>query len=378
MYTVIGAFDDRQAAQRAVDKLIVQGFPRDAVDLQSRPATLDRAATTGTSADEYAGSRRDDDEGFFAGVRHFFASLFGTDDEAQAGMYSEAIRRGGSVVVVDARDEQQADRAAELLREQGGMIDLDERSASWRAEGWREDAWRDDDEERRGITGGTAGAMAAQQLIGEDRVVHTAGASGTEPNLASRTSRDPAPGRDTGIGAGRAETDREVVMPVVQEEARIGKRAIEQGGVRVVRRVTEQPVSELVRLREERARIDRRPADRAATSADLESFREGTVEVRERTEEPVVQKVARVVEEVVVGREVNERTERVEDKVRRTDVEIDRLAREADESLQRATGDDALRDDDGIEGLPGEPPPRERSLGEKLKDSIKGDRQPRH
>ncbi len=131
-------------------------------------------------------------------------------------------------------------------------------------------------------------------------------------------------------------------------------------------------------VNEERARIDRRPADRAATSADLESFREGTVEVRERTEEPVVQKVARVVEEVVVGREVNERTERVEDKVRRTDVEIDRLAREADESLQRATGDDALRDDDGIEGLPGEPPPRERSLGEKLKDSIKGDRQPRH
>jgi stress response protein YsnF len=46
-----------------------------------------------------------------------------------------------------------------------------------------------------------------------------------------------------------------------------------------------------------------------------------------------------VVEEVVVGKEVDERTERVDDKVRRTDVEIDRLARQADGALGRATGD---------------------------------------
>jgi stress response protein YsnF len=46
------------------------------------------------------------------------------------------------------------------------------------------------------------------------------------------------------------------------------------------------------------------------------------VEVRETSEEPVVAKTARVVEEVVVGREAIERTETVRDTVRREEVEI--------------------------------------------------------
>jgi len=47
------------------------------------------------------------------------------------------------------------------------------------------------------------------------------------------------------------------------------------------------------------------------------------MEVREKSEEAVVQKQARVVEEVRVGKEVNERTETVRDTVRRTDVQVE-------------------------------------------------------
>ena len=146
-------------------------------------------------------------------------------------------------------------------------------------------------------------------------------------------------------------------MPVVQEEARIGKRAVERGGVRVLRRVTATPVSELVRLREERARVERRSVDREATPAELDSFREDSIEVRERTEEPVVEKVARVVEEVVVGREVGERTEKVDDSVRRTEVEVEKLAQDADRRLERATGDDWVGDEDQQVGGGPNPPP---------------------
>jgi uncharacterized protein (TIGR02271 family) len=347
MYTVIGAFEDRSTAQRAVDLLATRGFSRDAIDLQARPDTLDpTASTTSTSIDRDAERRGGEDDGFFAGVRHFFASLFGSDDEQQIGIYSEAIRRGSTLVVVDARDQAEADRAAEAMREQGGTIDLDERSTAWRAEGWGADA-------PHAATGGTAGAMAAQALADGDRKAPTA------PRNRDR-SHDTLTDEERRRLAGSAEGD--VVMPVVQEEVKIGKRPVEQGGVRVVRRVSETPVSELVRLRQERARIDRRPADRAATPADLENFREGSVEVRERSEEPVVEKVARVVEEVVVGKEVDERTERVEDKVRRTDVEIDRLSRKADDALGRATGD-AYDEDDALARTPNTTPPRTGERG---------------
>jgi uncharacterized protein (TIGR02271 family) len=314
MYTVIGAFDDRQSAQRTVDSLVARGISRDCIDLQARPDTLDPTASVTSTSIGSESATRHDDEGFFAGVRHFFASLFGTEDDRQVGIYSEAIRRGSTIVTVDARDESEAERAAEVMRDQGGIIDLDERSRDWGT--------------AHAATGGTAGAMAAQALTDQDRIAPTA-----------------ATNRERMQGDARTEDGREVVMPVVQEEVKVGKRAVEQGGVRVVRRVTETPVSELVRLREERARVERRPADREASTADLENFREGSVEVRERSEQPVVEKVARVVEEVVVGKEVNERTERVEDKARRTDVEIDRLARQADDTLARATGDVHDEDD---------------------------------
>ena len=122
--------------------------------------------------------------------------------------------------------------------------------------------------------------------------------------------------------AGRAEGG-EARIPVIEEELRVGKRAVEGGGVRVRTRVVERPVEEAVRLREERVNVERRPVNRPVSEADLNAFREGTFELRERSEEAVVDKTARVVEEVAINKEVGERTETVRDTVRKTDVEVD-------------------------------------------------------
>ena len=54
-----------------------------------------------------------------------------------------------------------------------------------------------------------------------------------------------------------------------------------------------------------------------------EPFRERTIEVTATAEEAVVAKEARVKEEIVVGKDTEERTETVSDTVRRTEVEID-------------------------------------------------------
>ena len=113
-------------------------------------------------------------------------------------------------------------------------------------------------------------------------------------------------------------------IPVVEEEIAIGKREVERGGVRVRTEVEERPVQEQVNLREEHVHVERRPVDRPATEADINRARQsGTLEVREKAEEAVVQKQARVVEEVRIGKEATERTETVRDTVRKTDVEVE-------------------------------------------------------
>jgi uncharacterized protein (TIGR02271 family) len=115
----------------------------------------------------------------------------------------------------------------------------------------------------------------------------------------------------------------DVRIPVVEEELQVGTREIERGGVRVYSHVTEQPVEQQVHLRDERVTVERRPVDRPATEGDLAAFKEGTIELAETHEEAVVHKQARVVEEVVIDKEAQERTETVRDTVRRTEVDVE-------------------------------------------------------
>jgi uncharacterized protein (TIGR02271 family) len=113
-------------------------------------------------------------------------------------------------------------------------------------------------------------------------------------------------------------------IPVVEEELKVGKRTVQETeGVRVQRHVSEKPVEQDIKLREEQVTVARRPADRPLSGPEAEAFKEGTVEVRTTREEPVVSKQARVVEEVVINKEAREHTERVRDTVRRTEIEVE-------------------------------------------------------
>jgi uncharacterized protein (TIGR02271 family) len=118
--------------------------------------------------------------------------------------------------------------------------------------------------------------------------------------------------------------ERERVIPVVKEELEVGKRQVDLGTVRVVARTQETPVNETVTLREEHANIERRPADRPASEADLAAFQDKSIEIRETAEKAVVNKTARVVEEVVVGKSATTNTQKVSDTVRETVVDVER------------------------------------------------------
>jgi stress response protein YsnF len=119
-------------------------------------------------------------------------------------------------------------------------------------------------------------------------------------------------------------------IPVIREELEIGKQEVERGGIRLRSRIVEKDVEETVNLREETVNVERNPVDRPATEADL---REEDIEIRERAEVPVVNKEARVVEEISLNKEVDEREETIRDTVRETEVDVDKL----DKNNRRST-----------------------------------------
>jgi uncharacterized protein (TIGR02271 family) len=274
---------------RAREDLLSTGFSATDVRLQAGDTT-----DAGTPNDlSMTGGTTTQQEG---GIKGFFKSLFGMDDnDEHVGMYSEAVRRGGYLVTVDARDDAQLQRAEEIMQRYGA-VDLEERSAQWRQEGW--------------TAGGLGTASSAALAAGSTTAAGTtaAGTLGT-----------------TGVTGG----DAHATIPVVQEELQVGKRAVQRGGVRVFTRVVETPVEETVRLREEHATIERHAVDRPATQADFAALQTGgTIEVRETAEEAVVGKTARVTEEIEVGKQVTEHTETVRDTVRHTDVQVEQLSGE--------------------------------------------------
>jgi uncharacterized protein (TIGR02271 family) len=187
--------------------------------------------------------------------------FFLPDEDRQT--YSEGLRRGGFLLTVRT-NENLYDRALAILDDEG-TVDLDQRMATWRKEGWQ------------------------PQAVG------------------------------TGMRSSSAEHE---VIPVTEEQLKVGKRDVSHGRVRVRTYVVEEPVQERVDLREERVRVERRPVDRLATS-DERLFQNRTIEAEERAEEAVVEKQARVKEELTVRKDVDQRSKTVSDKVRRTEVKVE-------------------------------------------------------
>src|SRR4051794_10725577 len=141
--------------------------------------------------------------------------------------------------------------------------------------------------------------------------------------VAIMERREASKGGERGApsGGGRGETVR-----AVEEELSVGRRKVATGGVRVTSHVTETPVEETVRLREEHVEARRERADRVLSPEEADAAFEGkTVEAMGTSEEAVVRKEAHVVGEVSVGRRVEEREETVRDTVRRSEVEVEEV-----------------------------------------------------
>jgi len=194
-------------------------------------------------------------------ISNFFRNLF-DDDEHEIKRYSEAGRRG-TIVTVHTQSSVQAQTAAAIL-DNYGAVDFGETSGSYPAE--------------------------------------------------DNTAIPPI-----------SEAGDDDTIKVIEEELLVGKREVTTGGIRLKSRIVERPVEETIRLRQEFVTLERTPVDRPATEADFDTFKEGTIEVIEHAEIPVVSKEARVVEEVSLGKQIIDTEEKISDTVRHTEVETENI-----------------------------------------------------
>jgi stress response protein YsnF len=117
----------------------------------------------------------------------------------------------------------------------------------------------------------------------------------------------------------------EEVLALAEEKIDVGKRMVQEGTTRIRRFVTETPVEAQVSLHEEHARVVRRAIADPNYVRNLD-WTDKVIEITETAEEAVVTKSAHVAEEVVVQREGSDHVETVRDKVRRQQVEVERVA----------------------------------------------------
>lgn len=269
--TAVAVFDDYRTAERVATELANSGIPRDSIDVRSNFMT-GAAGRSGYSTDEEEG-----------GISGFFHRLFGSHGkEEEHGHYAEAVRRGSAVVAVTA-PQPELERAIDIMNA-AGAVDIDTRVEQYRKTGYER----------------------------------------YDPNAPAYSDEDVRRERER---YGRDVSDRSI--PVIEEELQVGKRVVRRGAVRVYSQVIEQPVEQDVTLREEHVRVERRPADRPVEPGDVERMRDQAIEMTESVEEPVVEKRARVKEEVVLGKETTERRERVRDTVRRTEVKVEQAGKDA-------------------------------------------------
>jgi uncharacterized protein (TIGR02271 family) len=208
----------------------------------------------------------------------FWARLFGSQPDHDTSVYDRSIENGSSVVTVRVSSDQ-VDHISSIL-ETHNPIDIEERSAQYTAS--------------RAATTSTIspGSLGTPSTIGTPVTAETASESGA--------------------------------MQLAEETLAVGKRAVGGATTRVRRFVVETPVQEQVSLRDESVTLERRPVTDSRPVGTGE-FTDKVLEMTEMSEQAVVSKTARVVEEVNLRKDVSDRVETVKDTLRRDEVEIEKV-----------------------------------------------------
>ena len=258
--TIVGLYDNQQTAQRVVKELERTGFGEAHLQVASHDDTM----RTGYEMSNPTGVR--DTLGQY-GV-----------EGGEADFYAEAVRRGGSLVIVRTHDND-SEKAVDLMARHN-PVRYEDRMNAYKQEGFK------------------GYDRASKPFTGEQRLTETQ----------------------------RYADQQQQRLQEIEENLKIGKREVVRGGVRVHKYVDTERVEETLQLREEHVDVDRRRVDRVVNPGEVEdAFKEKTIEMVERAEEAVVEKETRVTGEVTIGKNVETHEETVGGDVRRTRVEVEKI-----------------------------------------------------
>lgn len=219
-------------------------------------------------------------------VRHpsLWQRLFGHDvDKDEADVYTRAMDKGGVVLTIRTEEEKLA-RAMTILHSHDS-VDVPSRMQS-----------------------------SVENSTAAPGINPTAG-----KQFAGETNDRPAEPLRTSLTGDESEAD---ILRLAEEQVEVGKRLVSEGSTRVRRYTVTDTVSEDISLHEQHADIFRRSVNEPALAGEVD-WSEKTVEVAETHEQPVINKTTHVKEEVVVRTDGSDRTETINDTVRRQEVDID-------------------------------------------------------
>jgi uncharacterized protein (TIGR02271 family) len=330
-HTVIGIFKSFTEASVARQQLENNGFSPASIDVNDSNYTapdyagndITGGVTDVTAASQnYTDHKKDDDS-----IGGFFRNLFSSDDDDEdlTNRHIEAGKRG-TVVTVHAQSYDEAERAADILDEYGAVNVND--SDDWDIAGSHTSTLGGDFD--------TATTSNYADLSAGNATPAGGFASSGTIDYTDDARLDLEDTTSAGYLADddltRTSNDADSIK-VVQENLEVGKREVQTGGVRLRSRIVERPVEESVRLRQERVTVTRTPVDRPASESDFNTFQEGTIEMTENAEIPVVNKDARVVEEISLNKEVTETDQTIVDTVRHTEVDTENLDSDKDRNI---------------------------------------------
>lgn len=379
-HTLIAVFDNHNDAVNAKNELLSSGFSSEDVRL-SHGNEDPSIAASGSTTTASTTTDTDSEPGIGTSIKNFFSDIFGTDNGEHQAKYSTAIERGNHVLTVNTDSEPEVERAADIV-ERYGPIDIDEQSEKWASGAGMGGGMNSVGAGVMGVGAGGLQQSSSMSMQSENDRLPLNQQSLNDPNPMGTTYQEPLSSRDElstgsyGSGSGNLQTSmgsgtsasagstassgaslqgsslegsaaagsklqgsgaasslagsqqrdtNTAAIPVVQEQLKVGKREVQRGGVRVFSRVVETPVNESIGLREEHVNVQRRAVDEPISTTDATAFKEQSIEMRETAEEAVVEKSARVVEEVMINKEVSQREQQIHDTVRHTEVEVEQL-----------------------------------------------------
>jgi len=314
-FIVTGLFKDNRSAECAYDALSERGYGKDDADVMMSDQTRDKYYSGAAAEDTELGSKAMEGTGTGAAI----GGTLGAIIAGIAAIGTSVVLPGIGLIVAGPLAAALVGAGAGGLA--GGLLGAlvgsgipEENAAAYET----------------GIKSGgivlRATPRTAEDAAFIESKFKSCGGEQVYSNASQTTTNTAATARPTANTRQRETGTGDVVIPVIEEELQVGKRTVESGGVRVETGIKEQQVEKSVKLREEKINIERNPVDRAVNASDLDKMKDGEIRIPVVEEVPVVAKEARVVEEIVISKDVSERDETIQDTVRRTDVEVEDLS----------------------------------------------------